>query len=169
VRIVAVLCGIVGVAALVGAVVAGRAAIEPEPLDPSQVPLSELTWAERASAACVDSTARTRATLESQAFESGSDRAVRLYDETTALQGELLAALRELPAPPPGARETLALLAAQHERDLATAAELRRSFDADFLREEIAAYEATATKLRTRFDRLGAPGCVAYFDPASYD
>ena len=164
-----VAAGVVGVASLVAVVVLGRAAIEPKPLDPADVAVEELTWAERADGHCREATDEVRAVLAGgPESESEEERAVRLFRETTVAQGRLVRRLGSLPAPTAEQRAAVAVLARQQARDLRTVRALEQRFDIDLLRNELDRYDVVARSLRSRFERLGIDGCAAYLDPATY-
>lgn len=165
-----VAAAVVGIGVFVAVVVAGRARVDPAPLDPGLVALPARSWAERAGQHCRTSMGAVRAELAGPAgLESEEAQALRLYRETTRIEGELVRRLRGLADAPAGAEESVELLAEQHERDRATVARLEREFDAALVLREITVYERLATRLRARFRDLGADGCVRYFDPASYE
>lgn len=170
-RLVAVVAVLVASAAAAAVVALGRDAVSRKPLPAGMVALEDLTWAERASAACVEATGSVRAVLAGpgSAFETQAARTARLYAETTQIERALIAALRAVPAPPPGAAETLALFRRRNVHDLRVAESLLRSFDQQLLERELAAYQRTAAHLRQRFRSHGATGCVAYLDPETYE
>ena len=170
-RLVAVLALGVAVAAAAAVVALGRESISREPLDEGYVALEELSWAERASAECVDHTGRIRAAIAAPAPEYDPDatRTARLYVETTQIERSLIAALRAIPGRPPRATETLEIFHRRNVRDLEVAAVLRRSFDRELVERELADYERVAAELRQRFRTHGAIGCVAYLDPETYE
>jgi hypothetical protein len=164
-----VAAAVAGIAAFVAVVVAGRGYVEPEPLESGLVAVPERSWAERAGQLCRESMGAVRAELAGPGgLETQEAQALRLYRETTRIEGALVERLRELPDAPEEARSTVALLARQHERDTKTVRRLEEELDPQLILREIAAYEKLATRLRARFDELGAQGCVRYLDPASY-
>lgn len=164
-----VAAAVAGVAAFVTVLVAGRDYVEPEQPESGLVAVPERSWAERAGQLCRESMGAVRAELAGpRGLETAEAEAVRLYRETTRIEGTLVERLQELPDTPEEAKDAIALLARQHERDLATVRRLEERVDARLILREIAAYERLATRLRTRFDRLGAEGCALYLDPASY-
>ena len=164
-----VAAAIAGVAAFVAVVLVGRDAVDPKPLEPGLVAVPERGWAARAGQHCRTSMGAVRAELAgAPGLETEEAAALRLYRETTRIEGELVERLRALTGAPDGAEEAVEQLAGQHERDLKTVARLEREFDAPLVLREVTAYEELATRLRTRFGALGAEGCVRYLDPASY-
>ena len=164
-----VAAAVAGVAAFVAVVLAGRGYIDPEPSENGLVAVPDRSWPERAGQLCRESMGAVRAELSGPGgLETAEAEAVRLYRETTRIEGTLVERLRELPDAPEEARAAIALLERQHERDMATVRRLEQKVDPQLILREVAAYEQLATRLRTRFDRLGAEGCVRYLDPASY-
>lgn len=163
----------VGIATLAGVIVFGRALVEPEPFpEPSPAPLSLRPWGEQASDRCDEALANVRAELAAPSgLTTPAERGVALFRITTEIEGRLLALLRALPASPAELEqvdEVLDLLEEQYERDVQTVRRLEQSYDPALVRNELAAYERQATKMRTLFGALGADGCVSYMDPASY-
>jgi hypothetical protein len=171
VRWILVVAAAVAIAAAAAAVAVGREAVSPKPLEAGLVALEDLSWAERASAECVDYMRSVRAAVAGPVaeYETQAARAARLYAETTQIERSLVAELRAIPGAPPDAARTLDLFHARNVRDLEVAAALQQSFDAQLLQRELTAYERTATQLRQRFRSHGATGCVAYLDPDSYE
>ena len=168
-RAIVVAAVLVGLAVLAAVIVLGRSVVEPEPLDPSLVRVDHLSWAERANAHCRDATAAVVAALSGPVgLEPEEERAVRIYRETTQIQGRLVRQLREIDPATTEQKGTVAVLAGQQGRDARTAAALEERFDAELIRTELERYDVIAEGLRTRFRRLGAGDCVAYLDPASY-
>jgi hypothetical protein len=167
------LAAAVGVATLAATIVIGRPLVEPEDTEEATVVTTPTrSWGEQASDRCRDALASVRAELAAVGGQANTaERAVRLFDSTTEIEGRLLRRLRGLPSPA-GERievdEALDLLESQYRRDAATAARLRKRYDFALLNREVLGYEKTATQLRTSFGELGAQGCVAYFDPRSY-
>jgi hypothetical protein len=165
-----VVAGAVGAASLAAVVVLGRAAIEPKPLDERYVAVEDLTWVQRADGYCREAADEVRAVLSgAPGLESDEDRAVRLFRETTQVQGRLVRRLDALPLPTEDQRAAVAVLARQQARDTRTAQALAREFDIELLRTELDHYDVVARGLRERFRRLGIDGCAAYLDPATYD
>jgi hypothetical protein len=166
---------VVGVAVL-AAVLAlglrlGDSEAEPPPTTAS-VP-RELTWADRASALCSVSLGTVRAALSSSsdAAETDEERLVRLFLETTAIEGRLVSNLRAIPVPAPDqAKADLAVggLEEQWDRDVFVGRVLQRRFNSTLLRQSIDQYEREAARLSRLFEDLSADGCVRYLDPASY-
>lgn len=165
-----VAAAVAGVAAFAAVVVAGGGYVDSEPPESGLVAVSERGWAERAGQLCRESMDTVRAELAGpRGLEPAETEVVRLYRVTTRIEGTLVERLQALPDAPAAAKDAIALLARQHERDLATVRRLEERFDAKLIQREIAAYERLARGLRTRFHRLGAGGCVLYLDPASYE
>lgn len=167
--------GAVGVAALAAVLWLGLrtddSEAEPQPSTAS-VP-RQLTWADRASALCSTSLGTVRAALSSSSdpAETNEERLVRLFLETTAIEGRLVSNLRAIPVPPPDqATADLAVggLEEQYDRDVFIGRILQRGFDSTVLRQSIDQYEREAARLSRLFEELGADGCVRYLDPDSY-
>jgi hypothetical protein len=166
----------VAVSVFAGVVVLGLRAVDsdPEPT-PVAAPIPKpVSWAERASAHCVNSLDTVRAALTNAASrptESPKTRSVRLFVETTAIEGRLVANLRAIPGPPDRAKadEAIGRFAEQHAKDVLVGRRLQRRYDEQLLRRAVAEYEREATRLRGLFRQLGATGCVSYFNPSSYE
>ena len=163
----------VGLAVFAGVVAVGLRTVDSEAEPPLAAPLPKpQTWAERASAQCVNSLDTVRAALTSSATtgESNTKRSVRLFVETTAVEGRLVASLRAIPRPPDRAKvdEAVGRLAEQHAKDELVGRRLQTRYDEKLLRKAVQDYEREATRLRTLFRQLGAAGCVSYFNPSSY-
>ncbi len=169
----------VGIAVFGGVVALGLRAVdsEAEPT-PAAAPLPKpQSWADRASAHCVNSLDTVRAKLTGAAGNgtataaASRKTAVRLFVETTAIEGRLVANLRAIPAPPDRAKvdEAIGRFAEQHAKDVVVGRRLQRKYDEQLLRSAVKVYEREATRLRTLFRQLGATGCVSYFNPSSYE
>jgi hypothetical protein len=162
-----VAAAVTGIGVFAAVVLVGRDLVEPQPVETALVPAR--SWAERAGQHCRDSMGAVRAELTSpRGLETQEAQALRLYRETTRIEGRLVARLRELPGAPADGAEAVELLAAQHQRDARTVAQLEQALDPALILREIAAYERVAERLQARFEALGAKGCVRYLDPASY-
>ena len=160
-------------AVFAGVVFLGLRTVDDEAEPPTPVPpREELTWAQRASAQCTNSLDTVRAALMTPGAgdESDARRSVRLFVETTAIEGRLVASLRAIPSPtdPAKVREAIGTLATQHEKDVRVGRQLQTRYDEQLLRKAVADYERVATRIRRLFRELGAAGCVSYFDPSSY-
>jgi hypothetical protein len=168
----------VGVAVFAGVVVVGMRAVdsETETAPPPPLPKPQ-TWAQQASAQCANSLDTVRAKLTGAAgtgtaTAAASRRtAVRLFVETTEIEGRLVASLRAIPRPNDRAKvdEAVGYLAEQHAKDVRIGRRLQQRYDEGLLRKAVEEYEQVATRLRRLFRELGATGCVSYFNPASYD
>ncbi len=125
-----VAAAVTGIAAFAAVVVVGRGHVEPEPLESGLVVVPQLSWAERAGRLCYDSMDAVRAELAGPGGQETQEaRALRIYRETTRIEGTLVERLRELPETPEEARDALALLARQHERDTKTVRRLEEELD----------------------------------------
>jgi hypothetical protein len=168
----------VGVAVFAGVVVVGLRAVDSEAEPPPALPLPKpQTWAEQASAYCANSLDTVRAKLTGAAnggtatAEASRKTAVRLFVETTEIEGKLVALLRAIPKPRDRAKvdEAVGYLAEQHAKDVLVGRRLQQRYDEKLLRKAVEEYEQVATRLRRLFRELGATGCVSYFNPSSYD
>jgi hypothetical protein len=168
----------VGIGVFASVVVFGLRAVDSdaEPA-PAAAPLPKpQSWAERASAHCVNSLDTVRAKLTGAASGTGTveasrKTAVRLFVETTAIEGRLVANLRAIPGPVDRAKvdEAIGRFAEQHAKDVLVGRRLQRRYDEQLLRRAVQEYEREATRLRRLFRELGATGCVSYFNPSSYE
>jgi hypothetical protein len=168
----------VGIGVFASVVVFGLRAVDSdaEPAPAAAPPPKPQSWAERASAHCVNSLDTVRAKLTGAASGTGTveasrKTAVRLFVETTEIEGRLVASLRAIPRPTNRAKvdEAVGRLAEQHARDVQVGRRLQRQYDEQLLRRAVQDYEREATRLRRLFRELGATGCASYFNPSSYE
>ena len=167
-----------GVAVFGAVVVVGLRAVdsEAEPAPPLPLPKPQ-TWAEQASAQCTNSLDTVRAKLTGAAgtgtatAAASRKTAVRLFVETTDIEGRLVSDLRAIPKGTNQAKvdEAVGYLAEQHAKDVQVGRQLQQHYDEQLLRKAVQEYEQVATRLRRLFRALGATGCVSYFNPASYE
>lgn len=156
------LAGAVAVAVLAAVVVVGLRLVDED----------EPSWAARASAACERGLADNRAALSAATAIAGAERrALQLYAETTRIEAGVLDDLEALPRPAEdelAIERTLTILAKSHQADVAAVAKLRRRFDRVVFERRVNDTIPILADVRARFSRLGAAGCVRFYDPASY-
>lgn len=165
--------GAVGVGVFVAVLVIGLRLTETEtPHEPVRATVPVLKWGDRASALCRTAIRNViLAFAREVAAETDDKRSVRLYLETTALDGKLLEDLRAVPAAPADQADVdkaVGALEAQHDEDIRAGDQLRRRFDAALYRQAVDRYDKEAARVRPLFRALGAAGCARYLDPATY-
>ena len=129
-------------------------------------------WAEQATAACERGLAEAQAAVDAaKEVPDLPARALQIYAAATAIESGVLAELQALPRPAddgPAIQRTLAIIVDSHREDIVAVERLRRSFDPKLLERRVNDSLPLLDDLRKRFDRLGANGCVRYYDPLSY-
>jgi hypothetical protein len=132
----------------------------------------EPTWGERATAACDRSLAEARAAVGAGESVAGAERrTLQVYAAATQIEAGLLDELEALPRPEAdelAIERTLRILSRSHQADLVAVERLRRSFDPQLLERRVNDTIPILVDVRRRFTQLHAPGCVRYYDPASY-
>ena len=130
------------------------------------------SWAERADELCLTGIRDVRNIVARQPVGPArrTRAAAALLPRDDEDRGQLVEGLRELPVTADRAKvdEAIDRLEQEFERDVLAGNALQRKFDLAALRSRITQYEGAAARLRTLFGSLGAAGCAAYFDPASY-
>ena len=156
------LAGAVAVAVLAAVVIVGVRLVDED--DPP--------WSESASAVCERGLADARAALNAGTAIAGAERrALQVYAETTRIEAGVLDELEALPRPPEdelAIDRTLTILAKSHRADVAAVAKLRRQFDRVLFERRVNDTIPILADIRARFARLGADGCVRFYDPGSY-
>jgi hypothetical protein len=156
------LAGAVAVAVLAVVVLVGLRLVDED----------EAPWSERATAACERGLADARAAQSAGTAIAGAERrALQVYAEATRIEGGVLDELEALPRPAEdelAIERTLTILAKSHQADVAAVAKLRRRFDRVLFERRVNDTVPIAADVRSRFARLGAEGCVRYYDPESY-
>jgi hypothetical protein len=131
------------------------------------------SWAERANTACEGGIADTRALIGAAGPAASADeRALRIYAGSVEVEAGVLARLEDLPRPAGdevAIGQILRVISESHREDLVLVAQLRRNYDAEVLRQRLEDVEPLLPYLRSSFESLGAPECVAYYDPATYE
>lgn len=157
------LAGAVAVAVLAAVVIVGLRLVDED----------EPTWPERASAVCEQGLEDNRAALSAGSAIAGAERrALQVYAETTRIEGGVLDELEALPRPAEdelAIERTLTVLAESHQADVAAVTKLRRQFDRVLFERRVNDTIRVLADIRSRFARLGADGCVRFYDPASYN
>lgn len=132
----------------------------------------EPTWGQRATAACDRSLAEARAAVSAGEAVAGIERrTLQVYAASTQIEAGLLDELEELPRPEAdelAIERTLGILDRSHQADKVAVERLRRSFDPQLLERRVNETIPILADVRKRFTALRAPGCVRYYDPASY-
>lgn len=132
----------------------------------------EPTWGERATAACNRSLAEARAAVSAGESVAGVERrTLQVYAAATQIEAGLLDELEALPRPEAdelAIERTLGILSRSHQADLVAVERLRRSFDPQLLERRVNDTIPVLADVRRRFAALDAPGCMRYYDPASY-
>ena len=159
---IALLAGGVAVAVLVAVVVVGlRLTGDDEP-----------KWSEQATAACERALVRGRALVVAGAAIKPVERQVaEVFAGAIEVESDMLSELQALPRPSADDEEierALAVVADSHRDDLAVLARLRRTFDRGVFEQRVNETIPVLADLRSRFNALGATGCVSYYDPNSY-
>jgi hypothetical protein len=132
----------------------------------------EPSWGERATTACDRSLAEARAAVAAGESVAGVERrTLQVYAASTQIEAGLLTELEGLPRPEAdelAIERTLGILTRSHQADRAAVERLRRNFDTQLLERRVNDTIPVLADVRKRFTTLGAPGCVRYYDPASY-
>jgi hypothetical protein len=156
------LAGGVALAVLVGVVVVGLSLTRDD----------EPEWSERATGACERSLSRGRElSTAGAAITPVERRIVEVFAGAAEIESDMLAELEALPRPSGDAEEieqALEVVAESHRDDLAVLEQLRRSFDRGLFERRVNETIPVLADLRSRFNALGATGCVSYYDPNSY-
>jgi hypothetical protein len=132
----------------------------------------EPSWSERATAVCERGLGDNREAASAGTAIAGAERrALQVYAETTRIEGGVLQELEALPRPAEdelAIERTLTILGKSHQADVAAVAKLRRRFDRVLFERRVNDTIPILADVRSRFARLGAQGCVRFYDPNSY-